>query len=108
MGGWVGGGWVSGDSGWVCGMWLDCVFCCFCFYFCFSVVVVLVFYCVISGVRRWWVGCGWGVDGCWQRGWAVGCGGSGWFFYFVFLYIVGFFNVILILEYIILIYRIEE
>ena len=30
------------------------------------------------------------------------------FFYFVFLYIVGFFNVILILEYIILIYRIEE
>ena len=82
-----------------------CVFvCCFCF----SVVVVWVFYCVIFGVRRWWVGCGWGVDGCWLWGWAVGCGGGGWFFYFVFLYIVGFFNVILILEYIILIYRIEE
>ena len=30
------------------------------------------------------------------------------FFFFVFLCIVGFFNVILILEYIILIYRIEE
>ena len=65
MGGWVGGGWVSGNSGWVCGMRLDCDFCCFCF----SVVVILVFYCVISGVRRWWwwwwwVGCGWGVDGC--------------------------------------------
>ena len=30
------------------------------------------------------------------------------FLYFVFLYIVGFFNVILIVEYIILIYRIEE
>ena len=40
-----------------------CVFCC---YFCFSVVVVLVFCCVIYGVRRWWVGCGWGIDGCWQ------------------------------------------
>ena len=38
-----------------------CVFCCC---FCFSVVVVWVFYCVIFGVRRWWVGCGWGVDGC--------------------------------------------
>ena len=73
-----------------------------------SVVVVLVFCCVISGVRQWWVACGWGVDGCWQRGWAVSCGRGGWFFYFVFLYIVGFFNVILILEYIILIYRIEE
>ena len=61
MGGWVGGGWVSGGSGWVCGMRLDCDFCCFCF----SVVVILVFYCVISGVRWWWwVGCGWGVDGC--------------------------------------------
>ena len=47
------------------------------------------------------MGCGWGIDGCWQQGW-VG------FFFFVFLYIVGFFNVILILEYIILIYRIEE
>ena len=46
MGGWVGGGWVSGGSGWVCGMRLDCVFC-------FFVVVVLVFCCVISGVRRW-------------------------------------------------------
>ena len=54
------------------------------------------------------MGYGWGVDGCWQRGWAVSCGGGGWFFYFVFLYIVGFFNVILILKYIILIYRIEE
>ena len=34
--------------------------------FVFPVVVILVFYCVISGVRRWWwwVGCGWGVDGC--------------------------------------------
>ena len=31
-----------------------------------------------------------------------------WFFSFVFLYIVDFFNIILILEYIILIYRIEE
>ena len=50
MGGWVGGGWVSNGNGWVCGMRLDCVFCCFCF----SVIVVLVFYCVISGVRRWW------------------------------------------------------
>ena len=37
-----------------------CVFCCFCF----SVMVVLVFYCVISVVRRWWVGCEWGIDGC--------------------------------------------
>ena len=54
------------------------------------------------------MGCGWGIDGCWQLGWVVGCGGGGWFFYFVFLYIVGFFNVFLILEYIILIYRIEE
>ena len=104
MGGWVGGGWVSNGSGWVCGMRLDCGFC----WFCFSVMVVLVFYCVISVVRRWWVGCEWDVDGCWQWGWAVGCGGGGWFFYFVFLYIVGFFNVILILEYIILIYRIEK
>ena len=87
MGGWVGDGWVSGGNGWVCGMRLDRVFCCFCF----SVVVVLVVCCVISGVRRWWVRCGWGVDGCWQWGWAVGCGGGGWFFYFVFLYIVSFF-----------------
>ena len=79
-----------------------CVFCC-CFCFCFSVVVVLVFYCGGSGVRRWW-----GVDGCRQWGWAVSCGGGGWFFYFVFLYIVGFFNVILILVYIILMYRIKE
>ena len=54
------------------------------------VVVVLVFWCVISSVRRWWVGCGWDVGGYWQQGWAVGCGGGGWFFYFVFLYIVGF------------------
>ena len=46
----------------------------------------------------------------------AGSGGGLWvvvgvvifYFYFVFLYIVGFFNVILILEYIILIYRIEE
>ena len=45
----------------------------------------------------------------------AGSGGGLWvvvgvvgFFYFVFLYIVGFFNVILILEYIILIYRIVE
>ena len=38
----------------------------------------------------------------------MSCGRGGWFFYFVFLYIVGFFNVILILKYIILIYRIEE
>ena len=52
MGGWVGGGWVSGGSGWVCGMRLGCVFCCC---FCFPVVVVLVFSCVISGVRLWWV-----------------------------------------------------
>ena len=88
MGGWVGGGWVSDGNGWVCGMQLGCVFCCC---FCFSVVVVLVFCCVISGVRQWWVACGWGVDGCWQRGWAMGCGGGGWFFYFVFLYSVGFF-----------------
>ena len=36
------------------------------------------------------VGGMWGVDGCWQRGWAVSCGGGGWFFYFVFLYIIGF------------------
>ena len=41
----------------------------------------------------------WGVDGCWQQGWAVGCGRGGLFFYFVFLYIVGIFNVILILEF---------
>ena len=39
--------------------------------------------------------------------WVV-VGVVGFFFFFVFLYIVGFFNVILILEYIILIYRIEE
>ena len=44
-----------------------------------------------------------------------GSGGGLWvvvevvgFFYFAFLYIVGFFNVILILEYIILIYRFKE
>ena len=36
------------------------------------------------------VGGMWGIDGCWQRGWAVSCGGGGWFFYFVFLYIIGF------------------
>ena len=53
------GGWVSDDSGWVCGMWLGCVFCgCFCFF----VVVVLVFYYVIFGVRRWWGGM-WAVNG---------------------------------------------
>ena len=50
------------------------VFCCC---FCFSVVVVLMFCCGGFGVRRWWVGCGWGVDGCRQWGWAVGCGGGG-------------------------------
>ena len=105
MGGWVGGGWVSGGSGWMCGMRLGCVFCCC---FCFSMAVVLVFYCGGFGVGWWWVGCGWGIHGCWQRGWAVSCGGGGWFFYFVFLYIVDFFNVILILKYIILMYRIEE
>ena len=38
---------------------LGCVFC-FCFYF--SVVVVLVFCCNGSSVRRWWGGM-WGVDG---------------------------------------------
>ena len=53
MGGWVGDGWVSNGSGWVCGMRLGCVFCC-CFYF--SVVVILVFCCVIFGVRWWDVG----------------------------------------------------
>ena len=54
MGGWVGGGWVSGNSGWVCGMRLDCDFCCFCFscggdfgvllcyFWCETVVVVVV------------------------------------------------------------------
>ena len=39
----------------------------------------------------------------------VGCGAWGWWvFYSVFLYIVGFFNIILIIVYIILMYRIEE
>ena len=61
MGGWVNGGWVSNGSGRLCVMRLGCVFCCC---FCFSVVVVLVFCYGGSGVRRWWVGCGWGVDGC--------------------------------------------
>ena len=81
-----------------------------------SFVVVFVFlwrwfWCSTVGVLVW-DGGGWdvggGIHGCWQRGWAVSCGGGGWFFYFVFLYIVGFFNVILILKYIILMYRIEE
>ena len=52
MGGWIGSGWVSGSSRWVCGMRLGCVF--------------------------------------------------------FLLYIVGFFNVILIFVYIILMCRIEE
>ena len=64
MGGWVGSGWVSEGSGWVCGMRLDRVFCCFCF----SVVVVLVVCYVISGVRWWWGGM-WGVDGWVGRRW---------------------------------------
>ena len=37
MDGWVGGGWVSNDSEWVCGMRLGCVFC-------FSVVGVVGFF----------------------------------------------------------------
>ena len=44
------------------------------------------------------------VAGSGGRLWVV-VGVAGFFFYFVFLCIVGFFNVILILEYIILIYR---
>ena len=58
----------------------------FVFLFCLSVVVVLVFCWGGSGVRQWWGGI-WGVDGCWQRGWAIGYSGGGLFFYFVFLYI---------------------
>ena len=73
-------GWVGGCVG--CG----CLGCVFCFCFCLSVVVVLVFCCGGSGVRQWWGGI-WGVDGCWQRGWAIGYSGGGLFFYFVFLYI---------------------
>ena len=52
----MGGSTVGGLAvavGGVCGMQLGCVFC-----FCFSVVVVLVYYCGGSGVIRWWVGCG--------------------------------------------------
>ena len=62
MGGWVGGGWVRGSNGWCVGCGWIVIF----VVFVFPVVVILVFYCVISGVRRWWwwVGCGWGVDGC--------------------------------------------
>ena len=65
MGGWVDGGWVSGGSGWVCGIWLGCGFCCC---FCFSVVVVLVSCYGGSSVRRWWDGM-WGVDGWVGRRW---------------------------------------
>ena len=64
MGGWVGGGWVSGGSGWVCGMQLDCDFCCFCF----SMVVVLVSCYGGSSVRQWWGGM-WGVDRWVGRQW---------------------------------------
>ena len=49
MGGWVGGGWVSGSSGWCVGCGWIVIF----VVFVFPVVVSLVFYCVISGVRRW-------------------------------------------------------
>ena len=45
-----------------------------------------MFCCGGSGVRQWWGGI-WGVDGCWQRGWAISYSGGGLFFYFVFLYI---------------------
>ena len=70
--------------------------------------VVVLFFCGGGfGVRLWGFWCetvvggdmGGGIDGCWHGGWAVGCGGGGWsfLFYFVFLYIVGSFNVISIL-----------
>ena len=54
----------------------------------FVVVFVFLwrwFWCSAVGVLVW-DGGGWGVDGCWQRGWAVGCGGGGWFFLFSFIY----------------------
>ena len=50
-------------------------------------MVVLVFCYGGSGVRRWWVGCGWGVDGCWQRGWAV-VGVVGFFILYFYILLV--------------------
>ena len=66
-----------------------CVFCCFCF----SVVVVLVFCCGHSSVRRWWGGM-WGVD--WVGGLTVsglaaivgGFMGCGWVVFFVVVFLV--------------------
>ena len=56
------------------------------------------------------VGCG--GKGLWW-GVTVSCGAGGseilkWVFYFVFFYIVSYFNVILIFVYIILMYKIEK
>ena len=54
------------------------------------------------------VGGMWGVDGCWQREWAVSCGGGCLFFLFCIFIYYWFFNVILIFVYIILMYKIKE
>ena len=85
MRGWVGDGWVSGGSGWACGMRLGCVFCCC---FCFYGGVVLVFCYGGSSVRQWWGGM-WGVDG-WVGGLAVAMGGCvrcGWVVCFVVVFV---------------------
>ena len=84
MGGWVGSGWVSCGSGWVCGMRLGCVFCC-CFYF--SVVVILVFCCVIFGVRWWDVGGALMVAGNWDGLWVV-VGVVGFFILYFYILLV--------------------
>ena len=78
------GEWVSSSSGRVCGMWLGCVFCgCFCFF----VVVVLVFYYVIFGVRWWDVGGALMVAGNWDGLWVV-VGVVGFFILYFYILLV--------------------
>ena len=94
---WVGWQWMGQRRQWV-GVW-DANGLCFlllCLFFCSGGFGVLLcyFWCetMVGGmwVGRWWVGCGWGVDGCWQRGcglWVV-VGVVGFFILYFYILLV--------------------
>ena len=100
MGGWVDGGWVSGDNGWV-GLVVE---------FSSSLISLCIlaangFFFVVTGCTyEWW----WRAMLCMVVGLSLVVFVYVEGLYFVFFIFMVFFNVILILVYIILMYRIEE